>query len=88
MFFFRFDQQATEQFPPPPRLFRSRSDETLSHSEYSYHGRAFKSKEAAMEELKTLKHHEEVKYDTNTSKTFSVDSRIIGHYRLTQLELF
>ena len=62
---FRFDQQATEQFPPPPRLFRSRSDETLSHSEYSYHGRAFKSKEAAMEELKTLKHHEEVNYDTN-----------------------
>ena len=60
MLFFRFDQQATEQFPPPPRLFRSRSDETLSHSEYSYHGRAFKSKEAAMEELKTLKHHEEV----------------------------
>lgn len=53
--------QATEQFPPPPRLFRCRSDETLSHSEFSYHGRAFKSKEAAMEELKTLKHHEEVR---------------------------
>lgn len=50
----------SEQFPPPPRLFRSRSDETLTHSEYSFHGRAFKSREAAMEELKTLRHHEEV----------------------------
>ncbi|XP_067946022.1 uncharacterized protein [Watersipora subatra] len=55
----RYD--VSEQFPPPPRLFRCRSDETLSHSEYSYHGRAFKSREAAMEELKTLKHHEELR---------------------------
>ena len=53
---------SSEQFPPPPRLFRSRSDETLTHSEYSFHGRAFKSREAAMQELQTLKHHEEVQH--------------------------
>ena len=41
-----------------------------------------------MEELKTLKHHEEVKYDTNTSKTLSVDTRIIVYDQLTNLELF
>jgi len=51
----------SENYLPPPRLFRSRSDETLTHSEYSFHGRAFKSREAAMEELKMLKHHEEVR---------------------------
>ncbi|XP_067950849.1 uncharacterized protein [Watersipora subatra] len=57
----RYEAIHSEQFPPPPRLFRSRSDETLTHSEYSFHGRAFKSREAAMEELKILKHHSEIR---------------------------